>query len=139
MFNTKVIQGQGTSVRFSSSSKFGFPRVYSPTMPPQQAENFDGRRYARHAGRPTAAHNVRSAAPAHPYPPWPKRLAQIRPHVLDRARAPVHQPRAHHLLILRGKLVRKLQMVRSGRPRLAAVRARPVSVRLQNERRAEPR
>lgn len=106
-----------------------YHRIDSPTMPPQQVEYSDGWRHARHARRPTAAHRFRPTAPAHFYPPGPKRLAQVRPRVFDRTRTPVHQPRAHHLLVLGRKLFRKLQVVRpdDGLRRLGTELARRVS------------
>lgn len=49
-------------------------RADLPTVPSQQVEHFDGRRHARHAGRPTAA-RLRSTTLTFFYPPGPKRLA----------------------------------------------------------------
>lgn len=87
-----------------------------PAVPPQQAEDSDGRRHARHAGRPAAANRGRPAAPSLFYPPRPERFAQVRPHELDRARAPVRQPLAQHVAVLHRELFRERQDVGSNGP-----------------------
>lgn len=84
-----------------------------PAVPPQQAEDPDGRGHTRHAGRPAAADRGRPAAPSLFDPPGPERFAQVRPHELDRAHAPVRQPIPQHIVVLRRKLFRERQDVRN--------------------------